>query len=55
MAGHDCFVKFFCERRSLMSKIVNVVPNDDYTLTITLGNRHRIIYDLRSRLETVRF
>lgn len=38
-----------------MSKIVNIIPNDDYTLTITLNNHHRIIYDLKTRLQTVRF
>jgi len=38
-----------------MSKIVNVIPNNDYTLTITLGNNHQIIYDMEPRLQTVRF
>jgi hypothetical protein len=38
-----------------MSKIVNVIPNDDYTLTITLGNNHQIIYNMGPRLQAVRF
>ncbi len=38
-----------------MSKIVKVIPNDDYTLTIVLNNHHQIVYDMRSRLETIRF
>jgi hypothetical protein len=38
-----------------MSKIVQVIPNDDYTLLITLSNHHQIIYDMGPRLQTVRF
>lgn len=38
-----------------MPKIVSVIPNDDHTLTITLDNRHQIIYDLRPRLQALRF
>lgn len=38
-----------------MPKIVNVIPNDDYTLAITLKNHHQIIYDMRPRLQAVRF
>jgi hypothetical protein len=38
-----------------MVKITRVVPNEDYTLTIELNNHHRIIYDLRPRLQSVRF
>jgi hypothetical protein len=38
-----------------MPKIVSVAANDDHTLTITLNNRHQIIYDFRPRLESVRF
>jgi hypothetical protein len=38
-----------------MSKIVKVIPNKDYTLAITLNNHHQIIYDMESRLKTVRF
>lgn len=38
-----------------MPKIVSVVPNDDHTLAIELGNRHRIIYDMRPRLRGLRF
>lgn len=38
-----------------MPKIVGVTPNDDYTLTINLNNRHQIIYDMGPRLQTLRF
>ncbi len=38
-----------------MSKIIKVIPNDDYTLTITLNNNHQIIYDMGPRLQTLRF
>lgn len=38
-----------------MPKIVSVVPNEDHTLTITLSNRHQIIYDISPRLRTLRF
>lgn len=38
-----------------MPKIVNVVPNDDYTLEIQLNNQHKIIYDMKPRLQAVRF
>lgn len=38
-----------------MPKIINVIPNDDHTLTITLNNRHQIIYDMGSRLQALRF
>ena len=38
-----------------MAKIIKVVPNKDYTLMIELSNNHRIIYDLRPRLNSTRF
>lgn len=38
-----------------MARIIKVVPHDDHTLTIELSNNHRIIYDLRNRLQTTRF
>lgn len=38
-----------------MPKIINVKPNDDYTLEIKLDNHHRIIYDMKPRLQAVRF
>ena len=38
-----------------MPKITNVVPKEDYTLSIELSNNHRIIYDMRPRLQTIRF
>lgn len=38
-----------------MPKIINIVPNDDYTLTIELNNHHKIIYDMKPRLQAVRF
>jgi hypothetical protein len=38
-----------------MSKIVNVIPNDEYTLSITLSKHHQIIYDMGPRLRALRF
>ncbi|MBF4695459.1 DUF2442 domain-containing protein [Fusibacter ferrireducens] len=38
-----------------MSKMINVIPNEDYTLLIELDNQHKIIYDFKPRLQTVRF
>lgn len=38
-----------------MSRIINVVPNDDYILVIELDNHHKIIYDMKPRLQAVRF
>ena len=38
-----------------MPKINQAVANNDHTLTIELANRHRIIFDLRPRLQTIRF
>jgi hypothetical protein len=38
-----------------MVKIIKVVPNEDYTLTIELSNNHRIVYDLHPRLQSTRF
>ncbi len=38
-----------------MPKIIEVTANDDYTLIITLDNRHQIIYDMKPRLQAVRF
>jgi len=38
-----------------MPKIINVVPNDDYTLLIELNNMHKIVYDMRPRLQSLRF
>jgi hypothetical protein len=36
-------------------KIINVTPRDDYTLLIELSNQHRIVYDMKPRLQAVRF
>jgi len=36
-------------------KIINVIPNDNYTLVIELDNCHKIIYDMKPRLHAVRF
>jgi len=36
-------------------RITNVTPKDDYTLVIELSNQHRIIYDMKPRLQAVRF
>lgn len=38
-----------------MPKIVSVSAGDDYTLGIELDNFHRIIYDMKPRLNTIRF
>ena len=38
-----------------MSKIISVIPKVDYTLLIELDNHHKIIYDMKPRLKTVRF
>lgn len=38
-----------------MTKIACVVPNDDHTLMIELANRHKIIYDMKPRLQALRF
>ena len=37
-----------------MPKIVGVIPNDDYTLTINLNNRHQLIGILIFWAEAVR-
>lgn len=38
-----------------MAKITAVTANDDHTLLIELSNDHKVFYDMRSRLEAVRF
>lgn len=38
-----------------MPKIMYVTAKDDYTLEIELDNRHKIIYDMKPRLQAVRF
>ena len=38
-----------------MSKIVAIVAKDDYTIAIELSNHHKIIYDMKPRLQTIRF
>ncbi len=38
-----------------MPRIVKVTPKDNHTLLIELNNRHKIIYDMKSRLQTSRF
>lgn len=38
-----------------MVKITNVIPKDDYTLSIELNNLHKIIFNMRPKLNTVRF
>ncbi|HNR04780.1 MAG TPA: DUF2442 domain-containing protein [Bacillota bacterium] len=38
-----------------MPKIIRVEPKDDHTLLIELNNKHMIVYDMKPRLETVRF
>lgn len=38
-----------------MPKIMHATANGDYTLAIELDNSHKIIYDMKPRLQTVRF
>ena len=38
-----------------MAKIVNVTANDDHTLLIELNNNHKVNYDMKPRLKTLRF
>ena len=38
-----------------MSKIKRAIPNDDYTLLVELDNNHKVIIDLKPRLEAIRF
>lgn len=38
-----------------MTKIINVVADNDYILEIELDNFHKIIYDMKPRLQSVRF
>jgi len=38
-----------------MPKIIRIAPKDDHTLLIELNNKHMIVYDMKPRLETVRF
>ncbi|MGE4353318.1 MAG: DUF2442 domain-containing protein [Oscillospiraceae bacterium] len=38
-----------------MSKIITALAHDNYTLEIALDNRHRIVYDMKPRLQSVRF
>lgn len=38
-----------------MPKIVRVIPSDDYSLEIELDNHHKIIYNIKPRLEAIRF
>jgi len=38
-----------------VSKIIHIIPNDDHTLLIELDNNHKIIYDMKPRLQAVRF
>lgn len=37
-----------------MSKIANIILNDDYPLTIVLNKNYKIIYDMKSRFEALR-
>jgi len=38
-----------------MPNIVNVVTHPDHTLTVELSNHHKIVYDMRPRLQSIRF
>ena len=36
-------------------RIVSAVANDDHTLLIDLKSQHKVIYDMKPRLKTLRF
>ncbi|MVB09699.1 hypothetical protein CAFE_03640 [Caprobacter fermentans] len=38
-----------------MSRIIGVIPHDDYTLTIALSNGDKIILDMRKKVDTIFF
>lgn len=38
-----------------MPKIICAAATEDYTLEIELDNHHKIIYDMKPRLKSVRF
>lgn len=38
-----------------MAKLIHVVPTKNHTLVIGLDNSHKIIYDMKPRLQTARF
>jgi len=38
-----------------MSKIINVTIQNDHTLIIELDNAHKIIYNMKPKLQSVRF
>lgn len=38
-----------------MPKIIEVKARDNHSLEISLDNSHRVTYNMKSRLETVRF
>jgi hypothetical protein len=38
-----------------MTKIINVVAGNDYIIEIELDNHHKIYYDIKPRLQAVRF
>jgi len=48
-------VFIYMEGGKYLPKIVRVVPQDDHTLVIELDNSHKIIYDIKPGLKTVRF
>lgn len=38
-----------------MPKIMSATAQDNHTMEIELDNHHKIIYDMKSRLQSVRF
>ncbi len=38
-----------------MPRIIDVIPHDDYTLTIELNNHHKVVYDMKTRIQSSRF
>lgn len=43
------------EGGDIMPKIISAIAKDDYKIEIYLANGHKIIYDMKSRLQGVRF
>jgi len=38
-----------------MSKITKIIPRDDLSLEIELNDTNTVIYDMKKRLDTIRF
>ncbi|MBG0765541.1 MAG: hypothetical protein H0S78_11820 [Tissierellales bacterium] len=38
-----------------MSKITKIIPRDDLTLEIELNNSNTVIYNMKNRVDSIRF